>query len=107
MAQWTVDQVGIWLKENGFKRYIRTFRGNCSLYWLLISTLSHIIVLDRNINGKAMMRLTDEDIQQLFMKIDEDGTIKEATIGTKSRFRTKLVEWKMMIGQENEKNKDK
>ena len=54
-----------------------------------------------------MMRLTDDDIQQLFMQINEDGTMKEATIGTKSRFRTKLIEWKEMIGQEIEKNKDK
>ncbi len=51
--------------------------------------------LGQNIDGNALMRLTDNDISQLFLEMNEDGTIQEPTIGVKSRFRTKLIEWKM------------
>jgi hypothetical protein len=51
--------------------------------------------LGQNIDGNALMRLTDNDISQLFLEMNEDGTIQEPTIGLKSRFRTKLIEWKM------------
>ncbi len=41
------------------------------------------------------MSLTDNDISELFFEVNEDGTNRESTIGVKSRFRTKLKEWKM------------
>ena len=41
------------------------------------------------------MKLTDDDIGQLLLEVNEDGIIQEPTIGTKSRFRTILAELKM------------
>ena len=51
--------------------------------------------LEKNIDGQVLMKLTDDDISQLFYAVNEDGTTHEATIGAKSRFRTKLLEWRM------------
>jgi hypothetical protein len=51
--------------------------------------------LEKNIDGHTLLRLTDEDISQLFSEVHEDGTIQEPTIGVKSRFRILLEEWKM------------
>lgn len=62
-----------------------------------------IYVLEKNIDGKALIKLTDDDIVQLFLEINEDGMLIEPTIGTKSRFRTKLMEWRMVFERENNK----
>ena len=43
------------------------------------------------------MNLTDVDITELLLAINEDGTIEKPTIGVKSRFRIKLMEWKMNV----------
>jgi len=62
---------------------------------LTVGNSLYIVGLDKNIDGNALMRLTDNDISQLFLEVNEDGTIQEPTIGIKSRFRTKLMQWKM------------
>jgi hypothetical protein len=62
---------------------------------LTVDNSLYIVGLDKNIDGDALMRLTDNDISQLFLEVNEDGTIQEPTIGIKSRFRTKLMQWKM------------
>jgi len=92
MANWTVKQVTNWLKENGFKKQIKIFKGN---YLRLNYHSLYFNKLEKNIDGNALLRLTDQDISQLFSKINEDGTIQEPTIGVKSRFRLILTEWKM------------
>jgi hypothetical protein len=92
MANWTVKQVTNWLKENGFKKQIKIFKGN---YILLNYHSLYFNKLEKNIDGNALLRLTDQDISQLFSEIHEDGTIQEPTIGVKSRFRLILTKWKM------------
>ncbi len=39
MANWTAKQVTEWLKENGFKKYIKIFEGNYFFYHLIIVIL--------------------------------------------------------------------
>ncbi len=103
MANWTVKQVGDWLKAHGFEKQIKTFKGN-----YLHSTYSfYINLLEKNIDGRALWRLTDDDISQLFLEVNEDGTIQEPTIGVKSRFRTKLTEWKSENEQEIKRNEER
>lgn len=46
------------------------------------------------------MKLTDDEISQLFIEVDEDGAKVEPIIGIKSRFRTKLTEWKSNINND-------
>ena len=52
-------------------------------------------MLEKNIDGKALLRLTNEDISQLLIEEIDDGTIREAPVGVKSRFRILLTEWRM------------
>ncbi|UJR07649.1 hypothetical protein I4U23_011937 [Adineta vaga] len=84
MANWSVKQVSRWLKDNGFRRQVKIFK-------------------DENIDGHALMAMTDEDISQLVVEIDPNGSIQETTIGAKSRFRIKLMELKLQNEQENAK----
>ncbi|CAF3939108.1 unnamed protein product, partial [Adineta steineri] len=88
MANWTIEQVSDWLKANGFKKQVKMFR-------------------DKNIDGNALMKLTDDDISQLLLQINTDGSIQESTIGIKSRFRTILKEWKTENQQKKKKNRNK
>ncbi|CAF3683750.1 unnamed protein product [Rotaria sordida] len=87
MENWTVKKVGDWLKANGFKKQVKIFK-------------------DRNIDGNALMKLTDDDIVQLLLEVNKDGTIQEPTIGMKSRFRTMLIEWKRENEQKKQTNQD-
>jgi hypothetical protein len=66
----------------------------------------YIGILDKNIDGYALMKLTDDDLSQLLAGINEDGSVQELTIGLKSRFRIKLMEWKIQNEQETKDNKD-
>ncbi|CAF0840224.1 unnamed protein product [Adineta ricciae] len=77
MANWTVGQVNRWLKENGFKRYMKRFQ-------------------ELNINGNALIALTDEQIVDALSEFADDGTTVKPTIGAQSRFREKLRELKKL-----------
>jgi hypothetical protein len=99
MGHWNVDQVGEWLKASGFEKQIKTFKGKCCLYWSFIFIIYHILTLDRNIDGSALKGLTDYDIPEILIVLNEDGTIKKPTIGAVRRFREELSEWKTFLGQ--------
>ncbi|CAF3548575.1 unnamed protein product [Rotaria sp. Silwood1] len=60
MADWTIDQVGEWLIENGFENNVKTFK-------------------DKNIDGLALMRMSDDNISQMLCTFDEDEIIEKPT----------------------------
>jgi hypothetical protein len=57
-------------------------------------------------NGLALMRINDDDISQLLCTLDEDGVIQRPTIGEKTRFRSKLEDWKIMVKLEKNKQEN-
>lgn len=52
-------------------------------------------MIEKGVDGNALLNLTDQDMAQLFSEVNEGDTIHEATIGVKSRFRTILIHWRM------------
>ncbi|CAF0947397.1 unnamed protein product [Adineta ricciae] len=90
MTNWTVGQVNHWLKENGLKRHMKRFQ-------------------ELNINGNALIALTDEQIVDVLSEFADDGTTVKPTIGAQSRFREKLRELKKLkanskIPSQNDEN---
>ncbi|CAM4847450.1 unnamed protein product, partial [Rotaria magnacalcarata] len=53
MANWTKNQVSNWLKDNGFEKYAATF-------------------YEQEINGEAMIGLTENDIGELLAETNPD-----------------------------------
>ncbi|CAF4688533.1 unnamed protein product [Rotaria sp. Silwood1] len=84
MADWTIDQVGEWLIENGFENNVKTFK-------------------DKNIDGLALMRMSDDNISQMLCTFDEDEIIEKPTDEVKTKFKEKLEDWKVMVELEQNK----
>ncbi|CAF0878197.1 unnamed protein product [Rotaria sordida] len=84
MADWTIDQVGEWLIENGFENNVKTFK-------------------DKNIDGLTLMRMNDDNISQMLCTFDEDGIIEKPTTEVKTKFKEKLEDWKVMVELEQNK----
>jgi hypothetical protein len=57
-------------------------------------------------NGLALMRINDDDISQLLCTLDEDGVIQRPAIEEKTRFRSKLEDWKIMVKLEKNKQEN-
>ncbi|CAF1351161.1 unnamed protein product [Rotaria magnacalcarata] len=73
MADWTTEQVGQWLKSNGFEQFAKTFKG-------------------KRIDGIALFNLNDDEIVQLISCMDGDKKKNKTNI---KKFKEKLNEWKM------------
>ncbi|CAM4863546.1 unnamed protein product [Rotaria socialis] len=84
MANWTVDQVGNWLRTNNLERYIENFK-------------------NEDIDGIALIGLNENDILKLLSTIDEDGTIKNSTMRTQRKFKAALEQYRKFVTQERKK----
>jgi hypothetical protein len=73
------------------------FSSYSACYYLqlkLIVFLCSIFILEKEIDGKAMMGLTENDSNELLSETNSDGSKNKAKIGTKRNFELKLNEWK-------------
>ncbi len=104
MDSWTVDQVGDWLKTNGFEKYIKIFTGKKHSYWLF-SIWFCFPTLDEDIDGVALIGLKDDEILKLLSTLNEDGTRKLPTLRTQRKFRTILEEYRSLVKQERKKKR--
>jgi hypothetical protein len=88
MANWTVDQVGEWLKANGLEKYIKTFKGRKCSYCLCNAILYHTFILDEDIDGAALMRNPTSRAQRKFMEgLEEYRTLVKQEKRAKRRSR--------------------
>jgi hypothetical protein len=100
MANWTVDQVGEWLKANGLEKFIKTFKGRkCSYCWCN-AILYHTFISDEDIDGAALTSLQDGEILKLLTLVYEDGTMRNPTSRAQRKFMEGLEEYRTLVKQE-------
>ena len=51
-------------------------------------------MLEQEVDGEAMMALTENDIDMLLSETNQDGSKSKAKLGIKRKFETKLKNWK-------------
>ncbi|CAF4866338.1 unnamed protein product, partial [Rotaria sp. Silwood1] len=71
MENWTVDRVSQWLNKNGFEKCIPRFK-------------------DENIDGEALMKVNDDQLENLLSVLNQDGIAKKPTQRTKRIFKAEL-----------------
>ncbi|CAF4770378.1 unnamed protein product [Rotaria magnacalcarata] len=86
MEIWTVSQVCRWLGKTGFENYAERFK-------------------DEGIDGKALMKVTDDRIEYLLSIINHYGVEEKPSNRIKRTFKRELEVWRAAI--EYEKNKQR
>ena len=80
-SETVVEREWIWKTNEDLQRYFRDFHHRL----IFIGG-----ILEKKIDGETLLRLTNDDMSQLFIEGNE-----EAPVGVKSRFRILLREWRM------------
>ena len=60
---------------------------------------------EQNIDGRRLIRLTDEGIRQLLTRSSDEGNEEQPTIGAQTRFRKKLIEFSQIYTEEKKTKK--
>lgn len=91
MADWTTDQVAQWLIENGFEKYVQTFRSNRDESF---SPHRNARFLDEDIDGLALIGLRENEAFQLLTLTNDKGIRRHPSRQLQQEFRRKVDEWR-------------
>lgn len=98
MNHWTVNDVSLWLEENGLQRLVDRFRSKVKLFRARRRENSRS---DEDVDGRALLELRSEEIEQLLTINDKRGFV----VRPSNRIRNEFVVLLDRTRRENRKDK--